>query len=241
MVLHQSLTWFIMRSPHLWKSEPELCGTSPIISLWGFGDCWHWWRAFSNSCLPSFCLTTIIWSIILEQTHLPSLAYTSAELQTPSLLTANSTIFLHHRCVKDAWCVWPSSLAQGCTGSPSSSVPPARLRPPVSQICLWGERQREPAKDTAPPGPINPAGSRLPSSGHKVKELGIKWSKLLGTKDKADRKHKAPTCGPDVKNRPAREDVRYTDETAPLKLALSRVTVATAADEETRGCHYLRR
>lgn len=161
MVLHQSLTWFIMRSPHLWKSEPELCGTSPIISWWGFGDCWRWWRAFSN-------LTNN------NMIH-------HFGIDTP--------LFSHNSVV---------SLALGCAGSPSSSLPPARPRLPVLLICLWGERQQEPAKDAAPPGPINPAGYRLPTSGHKVKELGIKWSKLLGTKDKADRKHKAPTCSSDT-------------------------------------------
>lgn len=186
MVLHQSLTWFIMRSPHLWKSEPELCGTSPIIPPWAFG-----------------ALLTLTMCILLPnhnniihhfRTDPPLLSFT--EVPTPSLLTASSTIFLHHRCVKDACSISTPSLALGCAGSLSSSLPPARLRPPVLLICLWGERQRESAKDAAPPGPINPGGSRLPISGHKVKELGIKWSKLLGTKDKADRKHKAPTCGP---------------------------------------------
>lgn len=44
----------LMRSPHSWKYKPELCGNSPIISLFGRGSRRRWRRASQIAAVEAF-------------------------------------------------------------------------------------------------------------------------------------------------------------------------------------------
>ena len=74
---------------------------------------------------------------------------------------------------------------------------------------------------------INPAGLPLSSSGHKVKKLGTKWSKLLGTRTKLTENIRPPHtvwtagghCYSGLKNRLGRKHIHYTDELPPLQIS----------------------
>lgn len=68
----------------------------------------------------------------------------------------------------------------------SSTVPPYYvLVMTVNTVCMSANRRSSSCmqRKVTPPS-INPPSFPLPSSGHKVKKLGTKWSKLLGTRTK---------------------------------------------------------
>ena len=51
-------------------------------------------------------------------------------------------------------------------------------------LCLGKPQEQQQLGNNMTAPSINPPGPPLSSSGHKVKKLGTKWSKLLGTRTK---------------------------------------------------------
>lgn len=103
----------------------------------------------------------------------------------------------------------------------------------VSDNCNTVPRkEQQPGNNMTVPS-INPVGLPLSSSGHKVKKLGTKWSKLLGTRTKLTENIRPPTHCLDsrrlwvhgLKNRPSHKHPLYR-WAAPFKLAPSMETAA---------------